>query len=449
MNEESRGRFSAAIIGGGPAGLFAARELAAHGVYSVIFNRDIKPGGLAEYGIYPTKLRMKDGLRRQFSQILACDDIGYYGNVLVGDRADLSLDDLRSLGFQALLVTVGAQGAKRLGIPGEDLLGVYDAKDIVYHYNLLPPFSEKTYHIGKRIAIIGVGNVMIDVAHWLIEDKKVERIIAVARRGPTEVKFDRKELEDVVNCMDMDLLEEELRRVAPSVEAVGQDPRALFNMIHEVAGKKIDGYDNCGCLCMRFLSTPVGVIGDESGRVVCGLQIEENRLVLTGEGQILAVGTGVMQTLPVDTVIFAIGDVVDSSIGLPVYRGEYQTNPQPRFPIEGVSYELFDMSYNRPIADVFLAGWARKPSVGLVGMARRDGINAAHAVESYLNTLAPAAEPIFERVRDAMFSMGKPVVDKQALQGLAELEQERARQLNVPFFKFATNQEMLQALKLV
>ncbi len=448
MNEHSQGRFYAAIIGGGPAGLFAARELAGHGIYSVIFNRDIKPGGLVEYGIYPTKLRMKDSLRRQFNQILACDDIAYYGNVLVGDQADLSLEDLRSLGFHALLVTVGAQGAKRLGIPGEDLIGVYDAKDIVYHYNLLPPYSEHTYQIGKRVAIIGVGNVMIDVAHWLIEDKKVERVIAVARRGPMEVKFDRKELEDVVNCVDMDQLREELRRVAPSVEAVGQDPRALINMIQEVAGKKTAGYYDNSCLCMRFLSTPVGVIGDESGRV-CGLQIEENRLVLTGEGQILAVGTGVMHTLPVDTVIFAIGDVVDSSIGLPVYRGEYQTNPQPRFPVEGVSYELYDMSRNRPIADVFLAGWARKPSVGLVGMARRDGIHAAHAMESYINTLAPATEPICERVHDAMLRLAKPVVDKQALQLLAELEQERARQLNVPFFKFATNQEMLQALKLV
>ena len=71
-----------------------------------------------------------------------------------------------------------------MGIPGEDLIGVYHAKDIVYHYNLLPPFSERTYQIGKRVAVIGVGNVMMDITHWLIEDQGVDEVIAVARRGP-------------------------------------------------------------------------------------------------------------------------------------------------------------------------------------------------------------------------------------------------------------------------
>ena len=110
--------------------------------------------------------------------------------------------DLRNAGFQALLVTVGAQSTKRLGIPGEDLTGVYHAKDIVYHYNLLPPFSESTYQIGKRVAVVGVGNVMMDITRWLIEDQGVEEVIAVARRGPAEVKFDRKELESVVGYLD-------------------------------------------------------------------------------------------------------------------------------------------------------------------------------------------------------------------------------------------------------
>lgn len=447
MSEQSPGRYYVAVIGGGPAGLFAARELAGRGIHAVIFNRDIKPGGLAEYGIYPTKHRMKDGLRRQFNQILACDEIAYFGNAMVGSQADLTLDALRSLGFQALLVTVGAQSPKRLGIPGEDFLGVYHAKDIVYHYNLLPPFGQYAYQIGKRVAVIGVGNVMVDLAHWLIEEKMVERVIAVARRGPLEVKFDRKELEDVVSCLDMNRLQAELQRVAPSIEAVGQDPLTLLRMVQEVASKTTIRQCN-SCLCMRFLSTSVGITGDENGRV-SGLQVEENRLVLTGEGEIRAVGTGVLHTLPVDTVIFAIGDIVDGSIGLPAEHGEYQINPQPRFPVDGMSYEVYDMARNRPIPDVFLAGWARKPSVGLVGVARKDGVNAAHAVEKYLSTLAPTTQPVIEGVRDTLRCMPKPVVDKLALQRLAELEQERARQLNVPSFKFATNQEMLQALDLI
>src|SRR5512139_336623 len=91
-----------AVIGAGPAGLFGARELALQGERVVLINRDIKPGGLAEYGIYPEKHTMKDGLRKQFSQVLASAGITYYGNVTIGQDGDLTLDDLRGLGFQAI-----------------------------------------------------------------------------------------------------------------------------------------------------------------------------------------------------------------------------------------------------------------------------------------------------------------------------------------------------------
>jgi predicted permease len=89
-------QYYVAIIGAGPAGLFAARQFADRNIHTVLFNRDIKPGGLAEYGIYPDKLKMKEGLRNQFRQILTLNEIQYYGNVLVGHQADLSLDEVRS-----------------------------------------------------------------------------------------------------------------------------------------------------------------------------------------------------------------------------------------------------------------------------------------------------------------------------------------------------------------
>ena len=108
MSEENR--HFVAVIGAGPAGLFGARELAVQGAQVVLFNRDIKPGGLAEYGIYPDKHTMKGGLRKQFHQVLDNGNITYYGNVKIGAQGDLSLEDLRCLGFQAMLVTAGAAG---------------------------------------------------------------------------------------------------------------------------------------------------------------------------------------------------------------------------------------------------------------------------------------------------------------------------------------------------
>ena len=118
MTEETFGRYLVAVIGAGPAGLFASRLLAMNDVHVVLLNRDIIPGGLAEYGIYYDKYKMKEGLRRQFQQILDLPMVDYYGNLTVGENGDLSLSDLRAIGFQSLMVTVGAQGTKWLGLPG-------------------------------------------------------------------------------------------------------------------------------------------------------------------------------------------------------------------------------------------------------------------------------------------------------------------------------------------
>ena len=148
-------QYVVAVIGAGPSGLFGARELAMQGIQVVLFNRDIKAGGLAEYGIYLDKHVMKEGLRKQFRQALEQPKLDYYGNVLISTKGDFTLDQIRAMGFDAILVTAGAQGTKWLGLPGEDLEGVYHAKDVVYSYNKLPPFSQKHFRFGKHCAILG------------------------------------------------------------------------------------------------------------------------------------------------------------------------------------------------------------------------------------------------------------------------------------------------------
>ena len=197
MTDSSTQTRHVAVIGAGPAGLFAARTLAEAGVHVSLFNRDVKPGGLAEYGIYHSKETMKNGLRKQFRRIMDEPLIAYYGNITIGEDGDLTLSELKSYGFDAILVTVGAQGTKWLGLPGEELEGVYHAKDLVYHYNKLPPYAAREFPIGKRVALIGAGNVMLDIAHWTIRDLKVDEVTAIVRRGPAEIKFTPKEFEIV------------------------------------------------------------------------------------------------------------------------------------------------------------------------------------------------------------------------------------------------------------
>lgn len=442
-------KYLVAVVGAGPAGLYGAKQLAENGAQVVLFNRDLKPGGLAEYGIYHDKHKMKDGLRKQFRQILSSPDIDYYGNVVVAHNGDLTLDDLRQLGFQAILVTVGAQGTKWLGLPGEELRGVYHAKDLVYHYNKLPPFSEREFFIGRRVALIGVGNVMMDLAHWLIRDIKVDEVIAVARRGPAEVKFSKKEMLPVVCHIDHQVLAAEIERDAPVMRNVGQDPEAAKAYILSAAEKGIPPISQTR-FSFQFLASPKRMLGDAQG-YVCGLEVEDTMLVRTN-GDTKAKGLGATRVLEVDTVIFCIGDRVEESVGLPVEWNEYVKNPQPRYPIDGISYEAFDPAAGAPIADVFLAGWARKASEGLVGVARKDGEQGAQAIMGYLHTLQKVGNnelhgrllAIDQRLRRA----NKPIVAKSDWQRLEAVEQAEARQRGLEEFKFASNADMLAAMGL-
>ena len=433
-----------AVIGAGPAGLFGARELAKQGAQVVLFNRDIKPGGLAEYGIYPTKYAMKAGLRKQFQQILEYPNIEYYGNISIGTQGDLSLEDLRKLGFQAILVTAGAQGAKWLGLPGEDLKGVYQAKDVVYFYNKLPPNSQREYRFGKRCAIVGAGNVMVDIARYLIRQEKVDEVIAVVRRGPAEVKFDKKEMEYVISNLDQDALDAEIARVSPIMEAVDQDPQAARATILESLPKAYPAVSDTR-FRFEFLSSPVQMLGDNG--LLTQIEVEETTLIKK-DGNTKARGTGNKQILDVETVIFAIGDKVDETFGLPVEWNEFVKNENPLYPVDGVSFEAFDPQAGKPIQGTFVGGWSRKASSGLVGYARKDGVNAATAVWHYLQTIQPDSSSL-ENVIAKVRNLPKPVITKEELQHLETVEIEEAKKRGLEEFKFASNEEMLRAMGLV
>ena len=443
-----RARFLVAVVGAGPAGLFAARALANAGAAVVLFNRDIKPGGLAEYGIFFSKLKMKDGLRRQFQQILDMPSILYEGNLTIGQKGDLSLAELRALGFQAILVTAGAQGTKWLGLPGEDLLGVYHAKDIVYSYNHLPPFSQQKFRVGRRLALIGVGNVMLDLAHWAVRYLKVDEIVAVARRGPAEVKFAKKEMEAVACNLDQRALDAEIKRVTPAMQAIGQDPQAAKAYIL-AALPKADTPVSQTRMRFDFLASPSRVVGGERGEVR-GLEVEDTLLVPHDSGEPQAKRTGTKRLIEVDTVIFCIGDRVDESLGLPVRKNEFIKSPNPRFPVEGVSFEAYNPDLGRNIDRVFVAGWSREASHGLVGVARKDGENGAAAVAQFLQSQPALLNPqgILDELEKRLGRLEKPVVHKTDLVRLLDQERCEAQRLGIEEFKFDSNEAMLKAMQL-
>lgn len=430
-----------AVIGAGPAGLFAARALAATGARVVLLNRDIKPGGLAEYGIFLNKYKMKGGLRRQFHKILTDPLITYLGHVTIANKGDLTVPGLAGLGFDALVYAIGAQGTKYLGVEGERLPGVYHAKDLVYHYNRLPPFSERPFPMGRRVAIVGVGNVMVDIANYCAHFTDCDEIIAIARRGPFEKAYDDREFEDVEDAFDHALYREEIERIRPRLVAAGQNPDELLTAL---AAKPEPLPRAHARLRFRFLASPKRVVA-EGGRVV-GLEVEENRLDRKGD-RIVAAGTGETSVIPVDTVVFAVGDRVDEDAGLPYKDGLYLTVPGED---PAAAYQVLDPGAGTAQPGVFVVGWARRASDGVVGRARLDAETGIKHVAGYLAARPKRpraeAEQAVESLRRTLAERGARVVDYAAVQQLEAAEKARAAADKVEEFKFRSDREMLDAI---
>jgi ferredoxin--NADP+ reductase len=405
------------VVGAGPAGLFAAQKIAQTGHQVVILNRDIKPGGLAEYGIYPTKDKMKVGLRKQFAKVLSLPNVHYLGHVCVAEQGCLRLHELHQFNPSAMVFAVGAQGTKKLGLEGSSARGVYSAKDFVYFYNQLPPFSAQDFSTGKRVAVIGMGNVAIDLAHWLLVDaaEKPDEVIIVARRGPFEAKFDQKEFAFVEKYLDREALQAELQRIRPQLEAVGQD-------INKVAQDTFP-----------ILAKP------QSERPGPG------KLLLQRGDSIACKATERTADLDVDTMIFAIGDAADPGVGLPCGPEGYLINPDLTDP-HRAAYEVFDNERSCAMEGVYVVGWARKASEGLVGIARHDAeVGAVHVLKYLENAPEKESWPP-QQIKRFIEGKGVRVVDKADLEYLAKAEEEQARARRVAWFKFSDDEAMLAAI---
>lgn len=433
-----------AVVGAGPAGLFATRALAAAGCRVLLLNRDIKPGGLAEYGIFLDKYKMKGGLRRQFHKILSDPRVTYLGHVPVGPDGPLTVTQLKGLSFDTLVFAIGAQGTKYLGVEGERLPGVYHAKDLVYHYNRLPPFAGREFPMGRRVAIVGVGNVMVDVANYCAHYCDSDEIVAIARRGPFEKAYEDKEFEDIEDAFDRPLYRQEIERIRPRLEAVGQNPDDLLKAL---AGKLEPAEPTRARLRFRFLASPKRVIA-EGGRVVA-LEVEETRLERRGE-RINAVGTGELSRIPCDTVVFAVGDRVDERFGLPYKEGLYVTAPGAEQD-PAAAYQVWDPEQGQPLAGIFVVGWARRASDGVVGRAKLDAETGIKHVVAWLQARPkrPAAEA--QRVLDAVSAVlrkaGASPVTYADVQRIEAEERARAGLARVEELKFKSDDEMLALLR--
>jgi ferredoxin--NADP+ reductase len=445
----TQGKYVIIVAGAGPAGMAVASSLSKAGHEIIILNRDIKFGGLAEYGIFPSKLKLRGGLKKQYWELIERPNVHYFGNVSIGNGKDLTVEEVRNLGASAVVFSIGAQGTKAIGVDGDSAKGVFHAKDVVYHFNRLPGFGDRPFDMGKHVAIIGAGDVMVDIAHWLIRYKKVERVTAIVRRGPAERKYNPKEIRAVCANMDVDGITKEVARIKDRLAAVSQNADdVLKGLTDEFA--KCEPKVSDASMGFKFLASPKRILVDGNNRVR-GLEMEDNKLDPKGEDTV-AVGLKQYYEFACDSVVFAVGDKVDETIGLPYKSGMFITSPNKtgNDPDDAL-FQAYDEMTQTVIDGVFLAGWARKASEGLVGIAKRDGDWCAEVVNRYLSTKSSEshsdANVVLDKLAAVLTSHKSHAVGLEGLRILESQEKSHWGEDCIGEFKYTSTHEMLELIE--
>ena len=392
-----------AVVGAGPAGVYAAAALTrVDGVTVDVLDRLPAPYGLVRYGVAPDHVKMKS-VDVALRKVLEQPSVRFLGNVELGEH--LTLDDLRRH-YDVVVVATGAAVDRRLEVPGEDLAGSFSATDFVAWYSGHPDAALDRFTLrARRVVVVGVGNVAVDVARVLAKtaadlsptdvpghvldvlDASVEEeITMVGRRGPAQAKFTTKELRELGEIAGADVLVDpadlELDEAAKAAVAADRTLRANLDVLRDWAARDPAGRPRR--LRLRFWLRPVEVLGVEA---VTGLRTERSRL--NAEGRL--VGTGETVDLPAEMVLRSVG-----------YRGL----PLPGLPFDERTGIVPNeagrvLGGGSPLPGVYVAGWVKRGPTGVIGTNKSD---AAETVASLLAD-APDLPRALERDADALVEL--------------------------------------------
>jgi ferredoxin--NADP+ reductase len=451
-----------AIVGAGPTGFYAADHLlrAPQVVAEVdLFDRLPTPFGLVRGGVAPDHQKIK-AVTASFDRVAAHPRFRFFGNVELGRH--LSVEDLGRHYHQVVYCT-GAQTDRRMGIPGEDLVGSHPATEFVAWYNGHPDYRHYTFDLSvERVAVIGVGNVAVDVARILcrttdelaqtdiadyaldaLRRSRVREVYLIGRRGPAQAAFTNPEIKELGELADAEITvppdEAELDEVSRAALEKTQDRGTTkkVDIIKSYAGRPPGGKSRR--LVLRFLRSPVELTGDDQGRVA-GITLVRNVLVTTPSGSVQAKATTDLETLPVGLVFRSVG-----------YRG---------VPLPGVPFhEAWGVILNekgrvlapetkQPLLGQYTAGWIKRGPSGVIGTNKPD---ALETVQGMLEDVAEGRVRTPEHPeRDAVAAL---VAERQPRYftyadwlRLNEIEVSKGRPAGRPRIKLTSVEDMLGAV---
>lgn len=418
-----------AVVGAGPAGLYAAAALVEHSDLYIevdLFEALPTPWGLVRSGVAPDHPEKKMIIDRYFDFVLKHKQVRFIGNVAVGH--DVTHEEL-SRHYSAILYSVGANGDARLNIPGEQLTGSWSAREFVSYYNGHPDFSQLPFDLScRRVVIVGNGNVALDAARILVRDpkdlrrtemadhaldlleqSKIEEVVILGRRGPREAAYNCPELEEFAHIHEVDVVahgieSRDLDTKRPDL--VWGERRKIAILRDLLARPHTKGNRR---LVFQFHTAPVSLEGTVrvEGVTVTGAAVSEGP---EGRRQ---------TTLSAGLVLRAIG-----------YRG----TPFPGLPFDATRSVIRNdggrviVEEGKPVRGAYVAGWIKRGCRGVIGTNKRC---ARETVAALLDDFAvsrlpaascrPSSEAIADRLPHAVFLAHWAAMDRtERLAGTAD-----------------------------
>lgn len=368
-----------AVVGAGPAGIYASDILAKSGfeVNIDLYERLPAPYGLVRYGVAPDHPRIKQ-IIVALDKILQRGDVRLIGNVEVGK--DVTVEDLRAR-YDAVVFSTGSDRDAPLAIPGVDLPGSFGAADFVSWYDGHPDVPREWPLEAEQVAVLGVGNVALDVARILakhVDDlmtteipENVEKglranpvtdVHLFGRRGPAQVKFTPLELRELGKVPDVDVIvyEEDFEFDEGSEQAIASSnqTKQVVTTLVDWTLREPEELTASRRIHLHLLHRPVEILGDQEQGVRA---IRTERTELTGDGSVR--GTGEFVDTPVQAVYRAVGYFGTVVPGLPFdeTRGIVPNDEGRVLGIDG-----------RPVAGLYATGWIKRGPVGLIGSTKSD-----------------------------------------------------------------------------
>ncbi|XP_026171391.1 NADPH:adrenodoxin oxidoreductase, mitochondrial isoform X1 [Mastacembelus armatus] len=447
------------IVGSGPAGFYTAQHLmkARQDVEVDIYERLPVPFGLVRFGVAPDHPEVKNVINT-FTQTAKHSHCNFYGNVTVGK--DVSVEELQQA-YHAVVLSYGAEGNRSMRIPGEDLAGVYSAKDFVGWYNGLPNCQELFPDLSCETAVVlGQGNVAIDVARILLSPidmlkttditqpalealaaSQVRRVLIVGRRGPMQVACTIKELREMVNLPGTkpDMLAADFDGVAQAVKDVPRPRRRLTELMLktalEIPGEKEQARRNKASRIwgFRFFRSPIEVLADPDRNRTTAIRLAINRLEGSGEGA-RAVLTGEVEDVSCGLVISSIG-----------YRS---------LPINGsVPFDTHKaiipntMGRVQQAAGLYCSGWLKTGPTGVIATTMNNSFDTARSLVEDMDSgilHVSSAKPGSQVISALLEKRGVKPVTFSDWEKIDHVEVRRGEAVGKPREKLLSVEEMLQ-----